>query len=88
MTVTAKFKLSRVTPWGNARVNDDGTIEPEAEGTTSCELEFTPDYANGKNSEWAEATPSGVMRLTVTNWKALERFRQGASYTVTIEPEE
>lgn len=73
MSVTAKFKVSRITDyqWG------DGTKE----------IEFTPDYAQGRNSMWAKATPSGVIRMNVTNSAALEQFTQGQSFTVTFEPE-
>jgi hypothetical protein len=52
------------------------------------EVELTPDYAQGRNAEWATATPAGMIRLTVTNEAAAEQFENGAPYTVTFEREE
>lgn len=49
------------------------------------EVELTPDYAGGKNAEWAEATPAGMIRLTIKNELAAEQFTEGASYTVTFQ---
>lgn len=71
MAVTAKFKVSRLTPmgWGS-------------------EVELTPDYAQGRNAEWASATPAGMIRLTITNEAAVAQFVEGAPYTVTFEAEE
>jgi hypothetical protein len=39
---------------------------------------MTPDYANGANHEWSEATPSGVCRLTITNLDAVKQLPLGA----------
>lgn len=72
--VTAKFKVSRVSPMGAE------TVE-EAWGT---EVEMTPDYAGGANKEWSEATPAGVCRLTITNKAALEHLPLGESLTFYI----
>lgn len=58
MAVTARFKVSKVTPAG------PGTAE----------VELTPDYAQGRNEEWKSATPQGVIRLTIGNPSALEQF--------------
>lgn len=73
MAVTAKFKVSRKSPMG-------GDEKPWAH-----EVELTPDYAEGRNAEWAEATPSGMIRLTIKNELAAKAFTVGASYTVTFE---
>lgn len=70
--VTARFRVSRVTPLGAE------TIE---EGW-GAEIEMTPDYAGGANHEWSEATPSGVCRLTVTNKAAVEKLPQGAALEI------
>lgn len=74
MSVTAKFKVSRVTDyqWGNP----------------AAEVEFVPDYAQGRNAEWAAATPSGVIRMTVTNEGALQYFTLGRSFTVIFDPDD
>lgn len=52
------------------------------------EVELVPDYAQGRNAEWAEATPTGMIRLTIKNELAAEQFHEGAAYTVTFEAEE
>ncbi len=48
------------------------------------EVELTPDYAEGRNKEWAEATPAGMIRLTIKNELAAKEFTEGAAYTVTF----
>jgi len=72
--VTAKFKVSKVTPLGAETVED----------AWATEVEMTPDYAGGANREWSEATPSGVCRLTITNKSAIEKLPLGASLTLTF----
>lgn len=39
------------------------------------EVELTPDYGDGKNKDWAAATPAGMMRLTIKNELAAEQFK-------------
>lgn len=43
----------------------------------ATEVELTPDYAQGRNKDWAEATPAGMIRLTIKNDLAAEQFKQG-----------
>lgn len=54
----------------------------------ATEVELTPDYAEGRNAEWAEATPAGMIRMTVKNDVAANVFQPGRAFTVTFEPEE
>jgi hypothetical protein len=54
----------------------------------ATEVEMTPDYAQGRNKEWSEATPSGTIRLTITNKAAIDQFPQGSAQTVTFEKTE
>jgi hypothetical protein len=65
MSISAKFKVSRVTLMGDPD-------EPYA-----YEVEMTPDYSRGKNKQWAEATTSGVCRLTITNFAAVDQLPLG-----------
>lgn len=74
MAVTAKFKVQRVTEMG---WSDD-----------TAEVELTPDYAQGRNADWAKATPAGVIRMTVSNPGALEQFQQGRAFTVTFDADD
>lgn len=84
MAVTAKFKVARKVPMGV-------TYDPETNEWSgkpwAHEVEFTPDYAEGRNKEWAEATPAGMIRLTIKNELAAEQFEPGQSYTVTFAAE-
>ena len=73
MTVTARFKVSRVTPFG----------KPE-DDWTQAEVEMTPDYAQGANAEWASATPSGVFRLTIVRAVA-ELFKPGSKVAISMD---
>lgn len=59
-----------------------------AEMGWATEVELTPDYAEGRNAEWAEATPAGMIRLTIKNELAAKQFEHGATYTVTFERED
>ena len=72
------MKVTRVTPLG----------ADNSEDAWATEVELTPDYAGGANAEWAEATPNGVCRLTITNKAAIARFPKDASFTVTFEQDQ
>lgn len=76
--VTAKFKVSRVTPMGADNLDD----------AWAAEVELTPDYAGGANHEWSKATPSGVCRLTITNKAAVEQFPVNASMMIMFEQDQ
>lgn len=54
----------------------------------ATEIELTPDYAQGRNAEWAEATPAGMIRMTVKNDVAADQFTEGRAFTVLFEAEE
>ena len=80
MSVTAKFKISRVTPQSSLGGRNGEIVE-------SAEVEFTPDYAGDRNKDWAYYTPSGVIRMNV-NGPALTQFTQGRAFTVTFDPDD
>lgn len=45
---------------------------------------FLPDYADDRNKEWASATPS--LNLTMTMVRSVaDQFEPGAAYTLTFE---
>lgn len=52
-------------------------------GTTT--VQFAPDYTDGRNKEWAAATPALTLQMTV---KDPGLFESGADYTLTFEREE
>lgn len=47
---------------------------------------FTPDYQDGRNKEWAAATPHLELRMTLRNDVAA-KFELGKSYTLTFTEE-
>jgi hypothetical protein len=71
MAVTAKIRCN--------------TKSPAYPGATS--LSFGADYQDGRNAEWAAATPSLSISMTV-NDAAAEHFEQGKAYTLTFTPED
>ena len=50
-------------------------------------LTFGPDYAEGRNAEWAVATPALALTMTVKGPVA-ERFHVGDAYTLTFTPDD
>lgn len=48
---------------------------------------FQPDYAQGRNKEWAEATPALALSMTVKPELA-EQLAQGQRFTLTFTPED
>ncbi|HEX5119829.1 MAG TPA: hypothetical protein VFW65_31980 [Pseudonocardiaceae bacterium] len=50
-------------------------------------VKFTPDYADGRNKEWAAATPTLDFTLGLRPDVA-ERFELSAAYLVTFEKED
>lgn len=48
-------------------------------------LTFVPDYADGRNEEWASATPALSLTMTVKP-EVAELFTVGGYYTLTFEP--
>lgn len=77
MSVNAKFKVSKITPVFGGTLEENGG-----------EIEMVPDYAGGRNADWSKYTPSGVIRMTVTNPAAIEQFTQNRPFTVTFEAED
>lgn len=47
-------------------------------------LSFNPDYADGRNKEWAEATPHLSLQMTVKGSVA-DQFEVGKPYTLTFD---
>lgn len=51
-------------------------------------LRFEPDYADGRNAEWAKYTPALSLSMNVKPEVADGVFEVGRSYTLTFTPEE
>lgn len=57
----------------------------EFHGADQATFEFGPDYQNGANKEWAAATPSLQVIISV---KDRDLFNVGGKVTLTFEPSE
>lgn len=53
-------------------------------GTDAVRLAFYADYSDGRNKEWAVATPSLSIDMTVKP-EVAERLTAGQAYTLTFE---
>ncbi len=78
MKVTAKFV-----------VTSRQQTEPTWEGQPIT-ITLQPDYADGRNKEWAAATPSGSIMLNIdpTKTAAADLFKSSAPILVTFEAAE
>lgn len=54
----------------------------------ATEVELVPDYAQGRNKEWASATPAGMIRLTIKNELAAKQFQLNKAYTILFVAED
>lgn len=73
--VTAKVRISSVQKPGGA-------------GPGSTTVHFSPDYDDGRNKEWAVATPSLSLSMTVKDEVAEQHFSAGDAFTLTFGKEE
>jgi hypothetical protein len=78
MSVTAKMKVNKATSWIQGAGEHQETV---------TEIEMVPDYAEGRNKDWAKYTPSAVFRMTCTNPEATKQLTLGTTCTVTFEPD-
>lgn len=53
-------------------------------GNDNVQLQFVPDYEDGRNKEWAAATPALTFSMTVTKDVA-EKFETGEKITFFAE---
>lgn len=66
------------------KVTAKAQLNTKGDGTQAATLSFGPDYQDGRNAEWAAATPSLSINMTVKGDVA-DFFEQGGKYTVTFE---
>lgn len=62
-------------------------LDRKDEGAGQVSLAFSPDYADGRNAEWAAYTPALSLQMTVKP-EVATHFEQGKPYTLTFEPTE
>jgi hypothetical protein len=77
MTVRAKMKCYSVEHLKDGKPD-----------TTLADIRMMPVYDDGcpENRAWSKATPSGEVRLFVTNPDAIANFEPGKSYYVDFTP--
>jgi hypothetical protein len=71
-----------------AKVYVSSVDKPGGAGPGSTTVTFGPDYADGRNAEWAVATPALSLTMTVQDKVAEKHFAQGTRMTLTFDPEE
>lgn len=74
VTVTAKIKVT-------------GKESQDPSEDSQVTLNFGPDYADGRNAEWAKYTPGLSLTMGVKASVA-EHFNQGQPWTLTFTPTE
>ncbi|MDO3434323.1 hypothetical protein QWJ46_16710 [Rhizobium sp. CBN3] len=75
--VRAKFRCLSVTHFA------DNGPDPQAE------IRFNAVYGTGEeNKSWSKWTPSGELKMMVTNPSAIEAFELGKSYYLDFTPAE
>lgn len=81
MTVRAKCRVT-----GRHEFNS-----VNGEEITQVEVTLQPVFGQGDedaNSQWSRWTPSGELRLTITNPEAYNQFQRGKTYYVDFSPAE
>jgi hypothetical protein len=58
-------------------------VESKVEHGQQVSLQFRPDYDQGRNAEWAEATPALALGMTVKN-EVAEQVEVGDAFTLTF----
>jgi hypothetical protein len=77
MTVRAKMKCFHVDHLKSGNPDD-----------VAADIRMVPVYDDGnpENKSWSKWTPSGEIRLFVTNPEAIKQFEPGKSYFVDFTP--
>jgi len=72
----------------NRRVSMRTRVQAKNElgfGNDNVQLAFVPDYEDGRNKEWAAATPSLTFSMTVTK-EIADQFEVGEKITFYAQP--
>jgi hypothetical protein len=69
-----------------AKVRCDRKTESGEGGNRQALVSFQPDYADGRNKEWALATPHLSLQMTL-NGQAADLFEEGKRYTLQFVEE-
>lgn len=70
--ISAKFKVANIV---------------EGAGYKADRVLLVPDYADGRNKDWAAATPAGTISLDIgQDTEARKHFEPGRAFTILMEP--
>ena len=76
MTVRAKMKCFTETPLNSGDPNE-----------RTAQVHLIPVYGDGEeNKTWSKWTPSGEVRLFITNPSAIDQFEPGKEFYVDFTP--
>ena len=79
MSVIAKFKMESMV------INGDDTRSL----TLRAVVGYKPDGSRiDENESWSKWTPSGEIRMTISNPEAYEQFEPNANYFITFKKEQ
>lgn len=59
-------------------------LSSKTDNNEQVQLSFVPDYADGRNKEWAKYTPSLSLVMNVLP-EVAEKFISGQAYVMTLE---
>lgn len=81
MAVRAKFKVESVQEHRNSSDGDAGPV-------TGQDITFSAVYGEdgSANAEWSKWTPSGQLRMYVTNERVFGEFEAGREYYLDFTP--
>lgn len=69
------------------RVRDIKHLQTPSPDNVCAELTFFAVYDDGKGNEtWSKATPSGDLKMLVTNPSAIDKFEIGKDYYLDFSP--
>jgi len=66
------------------QVTAKAQVNSRSDGPGPVVLSMGPDYQDGRNAEWAAATPALSISMTVQEGPAADFFEQGSKITVTF----
>lgn len=62
-------------------------VSSKEQASGGVQVTFSPDYSDGRNKEWAVATPALSLVMTVKP-EVADHFESGGAYTLTFEKSE
>ncbi len=77
MSVIAMFRVT-------GRSEESNITRKEGEPPEQVNVTLQPIYDEGSNKSWSKWTPSGELRMTITNPAAFEQIQRGKTFRVEL----